>query len=660
MIVNKHEYYYKKLLKSTNDNINKTIEIDDKEAILLGLESQEELSVNIISIEWENTNNIEIYEGIKPVLPNILIHWDDDTTTSIKASNNKVVLSDISYYKTQGTYTLYASFNNFTTTNSINVTVIKDELISIEWSIKADISTQQNNKANLPYIQLNYISGKINNIAYNTSSVTLNNTEYYKTIGNYELYATYKGFTTDILNVYVYNDEYEKLKNQELCFTNVNSSGSNNDIHIEFYNTNKEYSIDNRQTWFKCSGQNIYLTKNSSVYIRSINDDAEYDYPALPIKNLDGNFFGAIKVSGNILSLRYKTIFNNFDLIKELISNRENKNFDDIDINSLRLYLGFYRCFKNCDWLLNASDLYLNCESYDYFIEMFMGCVHLKYPPKLYSNILKFNNCYESMFEECRDLFSHPEYNNYDPIILPATILTNNCYKNMFKGCSDMTVTPDLPANILTNNCYESMFEGCNSLKYMAKINANILAPNCYKNMFKNCTSLQYIYELPILNLEYGCYYGMFEGCIRLVNTLDILPATILIDSCYEHMFYGCTAITKTPELPATEVKSSCYRNMFYNCNSLNYIKLLMKNYNNINNFNLIDNDNNMEFFNDLVYIIYIIQTDGIFVKNIEAQWDNNFIVPQNWTVIYYDTNENKYYIDQNKEQECDDHGNII
>lgn len=43
MIVNKHEYYYKKLLKYTNDNINKTIEIDDKEA--------EELNLKEIEIE---------------------------------------------------------------------------------------------------------------------------------------------------------------------------------------------------------------------------------------------------------------------------------------------------------------------------------------------------------------------------------------------------------------------------------------------------------------------------------------------------------------------------------------------------------------------------------------------------------------------------------
>lgn len=41
MIVNKQEYYYKKLLKSTNDNINKTIEIDDKEAEELGLKEIE-------------------------------------------------------------------------------------------------------------------------------------------------------------------------------------------------------------------------------------------------------------------------------------------------------------------------------------------------------------------------------------------------------------------------------------------------------------------------------------------------------------------------------------------------------------------------------------------------------------------------------------------
>ena len=56
------------------------------------------------------------------------------------------------------------------------------------------------------------------------------------------------------------------------------------------------------------------------------------------------------------------------------------------------------------------------------------------------------------------------------------------------------------------------------------------------------------------------------------------------------------------------------------------------------------------------------VASSGIFVKHINAQWDivgaNG--VPENWTVIYYDPTDDKYYTDQTKVTECDDHGNPI
>jgi hypothetical protein len=40
-------------------------------------------------------------------------------------------------------------------------------------------------------------------------------------------------------------------------------------------------------------------------------------------------------------------------------------------------------------------------------------------------------------------------------------------------------------------------------------------------------------------------------------------------------MFYGCTSLTTAPQLPATTLVQSCYQNMFSNCTSLNSITCL-------------------------------------------------------------------------------------
>ena len=42
--------------------------------------------------------------------------------------------------------------------------------------------------------------------------------------------------------------------------------------------------------------------------------------------------------------------------------------------------------------------------------------------------------------------------------------------------------------------------------------------------------------------LSYGCFSGMFEECTGLTAAPE-LPETLLAESCYETMFYGCTSL---------------------------------------------------------------------------------------------------------------------
>ena len=60
----------------------------------------------------------------------------------------------------------------------------------------------------------------------------------------------------------------------------------------------------------------------------------------------------------------------------------------------------------------------------------------------------------------------------------------------------------------------------------------------------------------------------MFWGCSSL-TTPPVLPATTVVEECYEDMFYDCSALTSAPELPATTMQNLCYSSMFYGCTSL-------------------------------------------------------------------------------------------
>lgn len=68
----------------------------------------------------------------------------------------------------------------------------------------------------------------------------------------------------------------------------------------------------------------------------------------------------------------------------------------------------------------------------------------------------------------------------------------------------------------------------------------------------------------------------VFQGLFADNTNIDIhssrdlvLPATELVDGCYSRLFYGCTSLTKAPELPAEELATSCYYSMFTNCSNL-------------------------------------------------------------------------------------------
>jgi hypothetical protein len=75
--------------------------------------------------------------------------------------------------------------------------------------------------------------------------------------------------------------------------------------------------------------------------------------------------------------------------------------------------------------------------------------------------------------------------------------------------------------------------------------------------------------ELPATNLAPYCYYCMFYRCFSL-NKAPELSATTLAEGCYKLMFRW----TNIPEivLPATELVDNCYEDMVSNCKNLQKI----------------------------------------------------------------------------------------
>ena len=114
------------------------------------------------------------------------------------------------------------------------------------------------------------------------------------------------------------------------------------------------------------------------------------------------------------------------------------------------------------------------------------------------------------------------------------------------------------------------LFKNCTTIQSAENLilPATTLEESCYCHMFSGCTSLITAPELPSSTLANSCYDSMFYGCTSL-TTAPELPATTLAYYCYGNMFDGCTSLTTAPELPATTLAERCYQNMFWGCTGL-------------------------------------------------------------------------------------------
>lgn len=260
------------------------------------------------------------------------------------------------------------------------------------------------------------------------------------------------------------------------------------------------------------------------------------------------------------------------------------------------------------------------------------------------------------------------------------TVPNDYCFGCLFRNATALKTVHGglLPAEYLTYWCYWRLFSD-SGLQNIPEglLPSQHLAIQGYHMMFQACLSLTSIPEglFPARNLVQQCYTGMFGNCsnIRTIPT-NLLPATTLAQECYGSMFNRCGIINVSNlKLPAPEFAQWCYRYMFQNSsveegpqilgnsNATEELKASFSGCVNLRWIKCLDEDPLSGGYNTYVSWMQGVAAAGVFVQHINAIWGRGMNgIPSGWTIVYYDPTTQKHYLDKNKTQECDDHGNII
>lgn len=273
------------------------------------------------------------------------------------------------------------------------------------------------------------------------------------------------------------------------------------------------------------------------------------------------------------------------------------------------------------------------------YMSLFKGCTDLIYASELDLSVVTNlgPSTFREMFNGCTALVNAPK--------LPFKVLSESCYMNMFRDCTSLLVAPDLPATTLPKNCYYEMFKGCISLKTVDVFNGIYFGEfSCY-SMFQWCRSLATVSDINISSLGNTSARTMFSGCSTLMHCPIKSVPNIVTNTCFYLLFQSCTALEDIFDMPAEILQTYCYGHILSGNSKVNRIKMLAT---------------DISASNCVVGMKDNGASTGLFIKNINATWNNSDVIHSGWTVIYYDSSEDKYYLDQSKVTECDDHGNPI
>lgn len=145
-------------------------------------------------------------------------------------------------------------------------------------------------------------------------------------------------------------------------------------------------------------------------------------------------------------------------------------------------------------------------------------------------------------------LFSEKSW-TFNGIVLSSKNLSENCYQRMFENCKNLVECPELPAQTLKDYCYSNMFSGCAKITKTGQTLWTNTANRSCEYMFMDCTGLTDISDTIFsnnVNLTTECYYGMFENCTNITSVRilkKVLPDSA--DSCFARLFAGCLALSE-------------------------------------------------------------------------------------------------------------------
>ena len=132
------------------------------------------------------------------------------------------------------------------------------------------------------------------------------------------------------------------------------------------------------------------------------------------------------------------------------------------------------------------------------------------------------------------------------------------------------------PKSNLNSNAFQYAFREATWIDIPAgrplKLTASTLGSWCYNQMFWGCTSLSRPPELKTTlaaDIPSGAYSNMFRNCTSLVSAPDLPKGRTVGSQGYESMFSGCTSLITVPAtLEGTSSVKAC-NSMFKGCSSL-------------------------------------------------------------------------------------------
>ena len=126
------------------------------------------------------------------------------------------------------------------------------------------------------------------------------------------------------------------------------------------------------------------------------------------------------------------------------------------------------------------------------------------------------------------------------------------------------------------DNAFQYAFRGATWIDIPAgrplRLTASTLGQYCYNQMFWGCTSLTRPPELQTTlsaNVPKYAYSYMFKDCTSLLSAPNLQEGRTVGESGYEAMFQGCTALITVPATIAGTSGSKACKNMFDGCSAL-------------------------------------------------------------------------------------------